>query len=409
MALKNNTWKLNQWYDQDVAGNVSYTLTETFFTWGSNSYGLLGQGQSSPAFEAKSSPVQFPGDWAAISIGTGLKPVEGGTLGLFMWGANWNARLGLNDTTQRSSPTQIPGSWKHVCYTKGSSGAAIRTDGTLWMWGVNTNGQVGQNSTAVPRYSSPKQVGSDTTWKYVQTAGNWVMATKTDGSLWSWGQNNTGQLGHNERNVHYSSPAQVGTGTDWKSVNSNQYGNIAVKTDGTAWSWGHNEMGQLMHNNKTAYSSPTQIPGTDWDNTIGDITNAAGNPNGSGSLHMLRKTNGNIYWAGQDGSGVAAFNKKDSQAMRSSPVELGGGTSWAGFAQSKNFKYAANFGGWSTMLAVTPGGQLWAWGSNSKGKLGQNDVSYGAVSSPIQIPGTWSTTMRPGGGHGESVGWFKEP
>ena len=62
MALKNNTWKLNQWYDQDVAGNVSYTLTETFFTWGSNSYGLLGQGQSSPAFEAKSSPVQFPGD-----------------------------------------------------------------------------------------------------------------------------------------------------------------------------------------------------------------------------------------------------------------------------------------------------------------------------------------------------------
>ena len=409
MALKNNTWKLNQWYDQDVAGNVSYTLTENFFMWGSNSYGLLGQGPSTSglgSFQGKSSPVQLPGNWSAVSVGAALKPVAGGTTGLFMWGSNSSGRLGLNDETNRSSPTQIPGDWKQVCYTKGTSGGAIRTDGTLWAWGVNTYGTLGQNDRT--RRSSPIQIPG-TTWKYVNTAGNWMMAIKTDGSLWSWGQNNTGQLGHNERNVHYSSPAQVGTGTDWKSIQSNQYGNIAVKTDGTAWAWGWNEMGQLMQNNKTNYSSPVQIPGTDWDTTINDMSNGAGNPIGSGSMHMLRKTNGNIYWAGQDGSGVAAFNKKDSQAMRSSPVELGGGTSWAGFAQSKNFKYATVFGGWSTMLAVTPGGQLWAWGMNSNGALGQNDMSYGSVSSPIQIPGTWSTTMRPGGGHGECVGWFKEP
>jgi len=409
MALKNNTWKLNQWYDQDVAGNATYTLTETMFVWGSNSYGNLGQGQAHGTAD-RSSPVQFPGEWSAFSNGAALKPVAGGTIGLFMWGANWNARLGLNDTTQRSSPTQIPGSWKHVCYSKGSSGAAIREDGTLWMWGVNSNGTCGQNSTAVPRYSSPKQVGSDTTWKYVSTAGNWVNAIKTDGTLWSWGQNNTGQLGHNERNVHYSSPAQIGAGTDWKSVNSNQYGNVAVKTDGTAWAWGWNEMGQLMQNNKVAYSSPVQIPGTDWDTTIGDMTNATGNPNGSGSMHMIRKTNGNVYWAGQDSGGIAAVNGKDNnaRARRSSPTELGGGTSWSGFAEDKNFKYMVPFGGWSTMLAVTPGGQLWTWGSGGKGKLGQNTVTPG-VSSPIQIPGTWSTTMRPSGGPGEYVGWFKEP
>ena len=405
MGLKNNTWKLNQWYDQDVAGNVSYTLTETLFVWGTNTTGNLGQ--NSPQNSQRSSPVQFPGDWSAWSMGAALKPVEGGSMGLFMWGANYSGRLGLNDTTQRSSPTQIPGDWKQVCYTKGVSGAAIRSDGTLWAWGNNQSGTIGQNDTSIPYFSSPKQIGSDTTWKYVNTAGTWMMAMKTDGSLWSWGKNNTGQLGHNEQNVHRSSPTQI-PGTTWKSVASNQYGNIAVKTDGTAWAWGWNEMGQLMQNNKTNYSSPVQIPGTDWDITINDMTNAAGNPIGSGSMHMLRKTNGNIYWAGQDGSGVAAFNKKDSQAMRSSPVELGGGTSWAGFAQSKNFKYATVFGGWSTMLAVTPGGQLWGWGSNTNGALAQNDVSYGSVSSPIQIPGTWSTTMRPGGGHGEAVGWFKE-
>ena len=60
MALKNNTWKLNQWYDQDVAGNVSYSGENELFTWGKNNYGQQAQNDRT----TRSSPIQIPGtDW----------------------------------------------------------------------------------------------------------------------------------------------------------------------------------------------------------------------------------------------------------------------------------------------------------------------------------------------------------
>ena len=143
MALKNNTWKINQWYDQSVAGNVTYTGAGALFAWGSN------QGDSGGA-------------------------------------------LGQNNTTEYSSPVQIPGTtWAQVS-ARGdtTSVTATKTDGTLWAWGQNNHGQLGQNSRTL--YSSPVQVGSDTTWKYddrFALGGLKVskFAIKTDGTLWAWG------------------------------------------------------------------------------------------------------------------------------------------------------------------------------------------------------------------------------
>ena len=114
MALKNNTWKLNQWYDQSVAGNVTYT----------------------------------------------------GAGALYGWGRNGNNRsLGLNDTVTRSSPTQIPGTtWKQVAGATGNM-AAVKTDGTLWSWGYQNRGELGQNNTT--KYSSPVQIPG-TKWTNVE-------------------------------------------------------------------------------------------------------------------------------------------------------------------------------------------------------------------------------------------------
>ena len=116
MALKNNTWKLNQWYDQDVAGNVSYSGAKLLYAAGDpKTYG----------------------------------------------------QLGLNDRTARSSPVQIPGTtWSKDSFfpsTYGSTTFIIpKTDGTLWAWGDNEHGELGGNNRT--QYSSPVQIGSDTTW-----------------------------------------------------------------------------------------------------------------------------------------------------------------------------------------------------------------------------------------------------
>ena len=133
----------------------------------------------------------------------------------------------------------------------------------LYGFGRNHKGQLGQNNT-IDR-SSPVQV-SGTNWKYLQarfstSAG--FMATKTDGSLWSWGYNWGGGAMLNISSGSRSSPVQVGTDTNWNSVSSTYWGTLGSKTDGTLWSWGINNDGSLGLNqaNGAGLSSPTQIPG----------------------------------------------------------------------------------------------------------------------------------------------------
>ena len=84
--------------------------------------------------------------------------------------------------------------------------------------------------------------------------------------------NEAGALGLNQTqgpSTKYSSPVQIGSGTDWLNVsNVGENAFQAVKTDGTLWSWGANDTGRLGHNNNTYYSSPKQIPGTSWNGKI---------------------------------------------------------------------------------------------------------------------------------------------
>ena len=96
----------------------------------------------------------------------------------------------------------------------------------------------------------------------IKGSGNF-QAVKNDGTLWGWGRNEYGELGQNSR-TDYSSPVQVGTDTTWSSVSSGAYSAGAIKTDGTLWNWGTGSNGQLGVNSTVSYSSPIQVPGTDW-------------------------------------------------------------------------------------------------------------------------------------------------
>ena len=85
-----------------------------------------------------------------------------------------------------------------------------------------------------------------------------AQTTTTYYNLFSWGQNNGGQLGLNNT-TYYSSPKQVGSLTDWSQLAMGAAITTAVKTDGTLWSWGYNNYGQLGLGNTTNYSSPKQV------------------------------------------------------------------------------------------------------------------------------------------------------
>ncbi len=190
-----------------------------------------------------------------------------------MWGYNYYGVLGTNNHTNYSSPVQtIAGgtNWKSVSCGVGVIGA-IKTDGTLWVWGYNSDGQLGTNN--ITDYSSPVQtIAGGTNWKSVSCGGSHTGAIKTDGTLWVWGYNYSGQLGTNNI-TDYSSPVQtIAGGTNWKSVSCGQYYTGAIKTDGTLWMWG--VYGALGVNDTVHRSSPVQVsPDILWKNINCSSTN----------------------------------------------------------------------------------------------------------------------------------------
>ena len=239
----------------------------------------------------------------------------------FIWGVGSKGRLGQNDTDSRSSPTQIPGStWSALPHSNLGIGymGGIKSDGTLWTWGGNDRGNLGFNQASTPSSrSSPKQVGEDTDWHHGSAGADFMFAVKTNGTLWSWGYGKWyGQLAQGSQSS-FSSPRQVGTGTDWAydsfqkiAMGSQKAG--AIKQDGTLWMMGYNSNGQLGLNDQARRSSPTQIPGT-WEYVS------------TANMETLAKKSDGTLWSwGYGGQGGLGNNTSSGNASRSSPIQVGG-------------------------------------------------------------------------------------
>lgn len=343
-------------------------IPRQLYTWGANTSGQLGQNN----IISRSSPVQVGTDtnWSSLSFGSDFAIAIRSNGTIWGWGNNQQGQLGINlDVSSnpfRSSPTQIGAltNWSSVS-TGESYALAVKTDGTLWSWGQDQYGQLGQN-TAYSNRSSPTQIGSGTTWASVTSGDYHAVAIRTDGTMWTWGYNNFGQLGQNiATTINRSSPVQVGALTNWSKVSGGQNHTLAVKTDGTLWSWGRNNSGQLGQN--IAYtinrSSPVQIGAlTTWLFV------------GAGNYHSFAIRTNNSLWAwGSNSGGKLGDNSVDN---RSSPVQIGSAFSWS-----------SAFGGNNNSIAVTTSGTLFTWGINTSGVLGQN-TDYSTASrrsSPIQV------------------------
>ena len=186
---------------------------------------------------------------------------------LWTWGRNAFGHLGTNDTISRATPvTTLAGgsNWKQVdCGYQQT--AAIKTDGTLWTWGRNNEGGLGTNDTT-DRATPVTTFAGGTNWKQISVGVINVAAIKTDGTLWTWGNNDNTNLGINDTTNRNTPVTTFAGGTNWKQVSNGDSSCTAIKTDGTLWTWGRNNEGQLGINASGNRNTPvtTFAGGTNW-------------------------------------------------------------------------------------------------------------------------------------------------
>jgi alpha-tubulin suppressor-like RCC1 family protein len=309
------------------------TADNKLYSWGANNYGQIGNGLTVNA-SVPTQEITGGTTWKQVACGFGFTAAIKTDGTLWAWGSNANGQLGDNTVVPKSSPVQTMagGAWKQVACGQAHM-AAIKTDGTLWLWGYNGSGCLGDN-TVVSKSSAVQTITGGTTWKQVSCSGTYTAAVKTDGTLWLWGPNFTGNLGTNTT-VGTSSPVQTITGgTTWKQVSCNSgngyYFDIrgstaAVKTDGTLWMWGSNAYGQLGDNTIITRSSPVQTVsgGTNWHKVSnGSSTTAAIKQDGT--LWMWGDNNLFIFQTQAIG-----MLGDDTTVDKSSPVQTFGGKKWS--------------------------------------------------------------------------------
>jgi len=345
---------------QGLLASIGAAQIPFMYSWGRNYSGQLGQNNITD----KSSPVQVDNEeWTVISCGNHTVAAVKANGTLWAWGRPTHGVLGQNDTIFRSSPTQVGAlmDWSSVSTSNASyTCVAVRTNGTLWTWGNNGAGQLGLGDTY--SRSSPTQVAG-TTWAQISSGTSVCAAIKTDNSLWIWGNNGNGQLGQGTTGAAITSPVQIAG--SWSQVAIGANGQHAIRTSGALFAWGFPGGGQLGTNSYVEFTSPVQITSTlDWSFI---------SRNGSSNAGAL-KTNGTLWTWGGNNYGQCGQNTSGDN--RSSPTQVGSDT-WLTISAAQQ------------MGAIKTNKTLWTWGRNSDGQCGQNNTLN--ISSPTQLGSeTWS-------------------
>ncbi|MCL1993505.1 MAG: hypothetical protein FWG66_11230 [Spirochaetes bacterium] len=349
---------------------VAVTAGGQLWAWGFNEFGQLGDGTN----ESRNLPTRIgsAGNWASVAAGT-VHTLAVTTDGqLWAWGENERGQLGLGDNENRNEPVRVnlpdgtPANWVFVA-ADGAHSLAITADGQLWAWGENERGQLGLGDN-ISR-NEPARVGTMSDWIFAATGDSHSFAITAAGELWAWGWNNFGQLGDGtwtDRNA----PVRIGIGaaTNWAYVAAGGAHSVAITVEGEIWAWGLNASGQLGDGTEVMRNAP--VP-------AGAPAGVAWASVSAGGVYTIAiTTEGEMWGWGNNELGQLADGTTDDRNL---PVRVaqGAGTAAAGTAAARWMAVSAD---WAHTAAITATGELWLWGHNDFGQLGN---------------GTWENSYEP--------------
>jgi alpha-tubulin suppressor-like RCC1 family protein len=231
-----------------------------------------------------------------------------------------------------------------VLGTMGESSAALTQRANAW--GENSDGQLGDGT--LEDRDSPVPVSGLSGIKSVDGGGEHSIALRTDGTIWTFGENNLGQLGNGTVNPSFT-PTSVAGITSAKAVVAGGYHNLALLRNGTVRAWGDNYAGQVGRDPVvTEYLTPKSVPGLDNVRAV-----AAGY-----DFSVALKENGTVWTWGQGADDALGDGTTDERFTPGKVPDL------------NNVKAIAAGAIGYHVLVVLENGRVKAWGDNTSGQLG---------------------------------------
>ncbi len=319
-------------------------------------------------------PTELSG---AIQVTTG--PLNGGAVvkqdgSVWNWGSNEFGQLGGGGVNKRSVPTPVNGLSSVVSVAAGyAHSLALGVDGAVYSWGRNSCGELGDGS-QWPR-SKPVRVDGLPSIASIAAGKSQSFAIDRNGRLWGWGENRQGQLGDGSAGSGCQlTPKLVSGLPPLAAVAAGDTHTVALGRDGRVWAWGNNSRGQLGIGPVAESRVPTLVPG---------LTDVKAIAACYAFTILALKADGSIWMWGDDrnfGNGAG------------DPLPTPTKISVIPGAQSLSLSL------WSdSVFVVSSGGQVFAWGGNARGQLGNG--SFGHQSVPAAIPGLTGVSVLAAGSY----------
>lgn len=392
--------------DANMAGGVSvaYALFSNgnLYTWGNNGNGQCGLGSTSAVYVPTLAATGVTDVYVHPSNGDRdpsytrliIRKTDG-----YLYGAGYNGNynLGLNDTTQRTTFTQLTGFGNSIlnCWNLGSDKGCIvvqKTDYTIWICGYNAFGQLGNGTTtsiAVPtNLTSAWAGGPNLTLKKVtggfgyystgEGSTSWLAMLFTNGTTFRVsGYGGDGVIGNGGTgNVSTPYAPNVGTGiiTDIAAHSTGLGSLLCLKSDGVLYAWGRNDYGQLGNGNTTQQNSPVIVTSGVTALMSDCITNTV---QGYIACCFIQKADG-LYSTGHNAYGALGVGDTTNRSVFTRVLLP------PNFVVSQLGWYPTSYPGCNEMIALSTDGRLYAWGYN--GAYGVSGEGYNNnITTPIQI------------------------
>ncbi|WP_445341749.1 RCC1 domain-containing protein [Bifidobacterium sp. ESL0827] len=373
------------------------------YSWGTVR-ALINLADGRPGIVTPPTGVRFTQTSGGLGFSLGL----GSDGNLYSWGNDQNGEMGQGTVTSSYIPGKVIMPADGTKFTQISAGfvysLAIGSDGNLYSWGNNQYGQLG-NGTAdditdnTIRHGTPSKVSLPTgVPKFTQvSAGNsHSLALDSDGNLYSWGVNFYGQLGMGGTDFgqHYtpSKGYMPADGTKFTQISTGYYHSLALGSDGNLYSWGDNSKGQLGRSASGAK-----------DGTPRKVNLPAGVRRftqviAGGNHSLALGSDGNLYSWGDNSKGQLGRSISGTQDGTPGKVAMPAGVTIT--QASAPGMYGGDFS-----LALGSDGNLYSWGDNSSRQLGRDisgkfDGQPGMVAFPekpkptgVKFGGTAGTSL----------------